>query len=104
MIIASGLSYVINKPSRGVHGKDRDELRAAAHHPGLDHLRLSLALTFVASYLLIPNRRRNPLVGLSLVITCGTLAGAVIPSSEVFTSASRRTCRVVTASREAARR
>src|SRR5207237_2906345 len=60
--------------------------------------------TFLVSYLLIPNIGGDPTLWwkLSLIITCGTLAGAVIPEVvKVFTSTESAHVReVVTASRE----
>jgi len=73
---------------------------------------LSIALTFVISYLLIPILGGNAAAGtssdptlwwkLSAIITCGTLAGAVIPELvKVFTSTESAHVReVVTSSRE----
>ncbi|MGH7896633.1 MAG: sodium/proton-translocating pyrophosphatase, partial [Candidatus Binatia bacterium] len=65
---------------------------------------VSVALTFVASRLLIPDIGGDPTLWwkLSLVITCGTLAGAIIPEFvKVFTSVhSRHVREVVTSSRE----
>jgi K(+)-stimulated pyrophosphate-energized sodium pump len=62
-----------------------------------------VAITYVASYLLIPNLGDGTLWWkLSTVITCGTLAGAIIPEFvKVFTSVeSGHVKEVVTASRE----
>src|SRR5205807_3546548 len=65
---------------------------------------VSVAFTFLVSYLLIPNIGGDPTLWwkLSLIITCGTLAGAVIPEVvKVFTSTESAHVReVVTASRE----
>src|SRR2546426_9754215 len=65
---------------------------------------VSVALTFLASRLLIPSIGGDPTLWwkLSLVITCGTLAGAIIPEFvKVFTSVgSRHTREIVTSSRE----
>jgi K(+)-stimulated pyrophosphate-energized sodium pump len=65
---------------------------------------VSIALTFASSYLLIPNLNGDPTMWwkLSLIITCGTLAGAVIPEMiKVFTSTESRHVReVVNASKE----
>jgi hypothetical protein len=50
---------------------------------------LSVVVTYVVSYLLIPNARGDPTLWwkLSTIITCGTLAGAIIPELvKVFTS------------------
>jgi K(+)-stimulated pyrophosphate-energized sodium pump len=63
----------------------------------------SVALTFVVSYLLIPNLGDGNLWWqLSLIISCGTLAGAIIPELiKVFTSTeSGHVAEVVTSSRE----
>jgi K(+)-stimulated pyrophosphate-energized sodium pump len=65
---------------------------------------VSVGLTFLASALLIPSIGGDTTLWwkLSLVITCGTLAGAIIPEFvKVFTSvSSRHTREVVTSSRE----
>ena len=65
---------------------------------------VSVALTFVVSRLVIPNIGGDVTVWwkLSLVITCGTLAGAIIPEFvKVFTSVrSRHVREIVTSSRE----
>src|SRR3989440_13022410 len=65
---------------------------------------VSIAVTFVASYALIPNLGGDTTLWwkLSLIITCGTLAGAVIPELvKVFTSTESAHVReIVTASRE----
>jgi K(+)-stimulated pyrophosphate-energized sodium pump len=68
---------------------------------------VSIAVTFVASYLLLSD---IPLTGdsmslwlaLSIIISCGTIAGALIPEfTKVFTSTSSRHCdEVVNASRQ----
>jgi K(+)-stimulated pyrophosphate-energized sodium pump len=65
---------------------------------------VSVVLTFVVSKLLIPNLNGDTTLWwkLSLIITCGTLAGAIIPEMvKVFTSVNSRHVReVVTASKE----
>jgi K(+)-stimulated pyrophosphate-energized sodium pump len=64
---------------------------------------VSLSLTFVVSYLLIPQLGDGSLWWkLSLIISCGTLAGAIIPELiKVFTSTSSgHVAEVVTSSRE----
>ena len=68
---------------------------------------VSVAMTYVVSYLLIPQARAggdNDTLWwkLSTIITCGTLAGAIIPELiKVFTSTeSKHVKEVVTASRE----
>jgi K(+)-stimulated pyrophosphate-energized sodium pump len=65
---------------------------------------VSVVLTYVLSYLLIPSLGGDPTLWwkLSTVITCGTLAGAIIPEFvKVFTSTnSAHVKEVVTSSRE----
>ena len=65
---------------------------------------VSVILTYALSYLLIPNLGGNTSLWwqLSSVITCGTLAGAIIPEFvKVFTSTNSAHVReVVTSSRE----
>jgi K(+)-stimulated pyrophosphate-energized sodium pump len=65
---------------------------------------VSIASTFVVSLLLIPNLNGDPTLWwkLSAIISCGTLAGAVIPELvKIFTSTSSGHVKeVVTASRE----
>ncbi len=64
---------------------------------------VSIAVTFLVSYVLIPDLGDGTLWWkLSTIITCGTLAGAIIPELvKVFTSTkSRHVEEVVTASRE----
>src|SRR6185436_10014811 len=65
---------------------------------------VSVALTYLVSYVLIPTLAGDVSLWwkLSTVITCGTLAGAIIPELvKVFTSTeSSHTREVVTSSRE----
>ncbi len=65
---------------------------------------VSIVLTYIASYLLIPNINGDTSLWwkLSTIITCGTLAGAIIPELvKVFTSThSRHVKEVVTSSEQ----
>jgi len=65
---------------------------------------LSIALTYIVSYLLIPDLAKDPTLWwkLSTIISCGTLAGALIPEFvKVFTSTTSRHVReIVAASKE----
>jgi K(+)-stimulated pyrophosphate-energized sodium pump len=65
---------------------------------------VSILATYAVSYLLIPNLNQDPTLWwkLSTIISCGTLAGAVIPELvKIFTSTSSGHVKeVVTASRE----
>ncbi|WP_224363689.1 sodium-translocating pyrophosphatase [Hyalangium versicolor] len=106
MVIASLLSYFVNEAIQGAKYKTADKMNF--EHP-LTFLvwltsAVSLVLTFVVSKLLIPDLAGDSTLWwkLSLIITCGTLAGAIIPEAiKVFTSTESRHVReVVTASRE----
>ncbi|MBL8909265.1 MAG: sodium-translocating pyrophosphatase [Archangium sp.] len=106
MVITSLISYVINDAiAKGRYG-NADKMNF--EHP-LTQLViltsiLSVVVTFVASKMLIPNLAGDPDMWwkLSLIITCGTAAGAIIPEMiKVFTSTESRHVReVVTASKE----
>ncbi|MFN0010558.1 MAG: sodium-translocating pyrophosphatase, partial [Phycisphaerales bacterium] len=64
---------------------------------------VSIVLTYIASYLLIPNIAGDSTLWwkLSTIITCGTLAGAIIPELvKVFTSVHSRHVREVVTSSE----
>ncbi len=65
---------------------------------------VSVAMTYIVSYLLVPSLGGDETLWwkLSSIITCGTLAGAIIPEViKVFTSTeSKHVKEVVTASRE----
>ena len=106
MIVASGLSYYVNAAVAKAKYADAARMNFEAPLTSLVWLTslVSVALTFVASRLLIPDIGGDPTLWwkLSLVITCGTLAGAIIPEFvKVFTSMhSRHVREVVTSSRE----
>jgi K(+)-stimulated pyrophosphate-energized sodium pump len=105
MIVASGLSYLLNGAiSRSLYAGQRD-MNFEAPLTTLVWLTsgISVALTYLASYFLIPGLGDGSLWWkLSTVITCGTLAGAVIPELvKVFTSTeSDHVAEVVSSSRE----
>lgn len=105
MVIASGLSYLINNMvARGRYGK-ANHMNFEAPLTSLVWLTsiISVVLTYVVSYLLIPDIGDGTLWWkLSTVITCGTLAGAIIPEVvKIFTSTESTHVReVVSASRE----
>src|SRR6059036_2198763 len=106
MVIASGFSYFLNAAFTKARYQNADHMNYEAPLTTLVWLTslVSVALTFVASRLLIPNIGGDPTLWwkLSLVITCGTLAGAIIPELvKVFTSVGSRHVReIVTSSRE----
>jgi K(+)-stimulated pyrophosphate-energized sodium pump len=70
------------------------QLKQPLTQPGLDHLRVSIAVTFVASKLLLGDFKDatgaahpNLWWVLSAIISCGTLAGALIPEfTKIFVS------------------
>jgi K(+)-stimulated pyrophosphate-energized sodium pump len=106
MIIASGMSYFINEAiAKARYGTVR-KMNFEAPLTSLVWLTslVSVSLTYVVSYFLIPNLGGDPTLWwkLSTVITCGTLAGAIIPEFvKVFTSVGSRHVReVVTSSRQ----
>jgi K(+)-stimulated pyrophosphate-energized sodium pump len=106
MIIASGASYLINEAIARARYRTVDEMNFEAPLTSLVWLTslVSVAATYVVSYLLIPNIGGDPSLWwkLSTVITCGTLAGAIIPELvKIFTSTeSSHVAEVVTSSRE----
>ncbi|MBW8862162.1 MAG: sodium-translocating pyrophosphatase, partial [Acidobacteria bacterium] len=106
MIVASVGSYLINEAvARGRYAAaDRMDFEAPLTSLVWLTSIVSVALTFVVSYLLIPNLGGDTTMWwkLSLIITAGTLAGAIIPEVvKAFTSTNSAHVReVVTASRE----
>jgi K(+)-stimulated pyrophosphate-energized sodium pump len=106
MIVASGGSYLLNHAiARARYANARGTMNFEAPLTVLVWLTsvVSVALTYVASWALIPNLGDGTLWWkLSTVITCGTLAGAIIPELvKVFTSTESAHVReVVTSARE----
>ncbi len=106
MIVASGVSYLLNEViSKGQYA-NAPKMNFEAPLTRLVWLTsiVSVVLTYIVSYLLIPNIGGNPTLWwkLSTIITCGTLAGAIIPEGvKIFTSTeSSHVKEVVTSSRE----
>ncbi|HEX9944610.1 MAG TPA: sodium-translocating pyrophosphatase [Thermoanaerobaculia bacterium] len=106
MIVTSGVSYFINETIARGRYANADTMNFEAPLTSLVWLTsaLSIAVTYAASYLLIPNLGGDTTLWwkLSTIISCGTLAGALIPELvKVFTSTeSGHVKEVVTASRE----
>ncbi|MBY0374231.1 MAG: sodium-translocating pyrophosphatase [Bryobacteraceae bacterium] len=106
MVVASAGSYFINEAmAKASYGNAK---KFNYEHP-LTRLVIltsviSIALTFILSYFMIPTLGGDPDLWwkLSLVITCGTAAGAIIPELvKIFTSTNSAHVReVVTSSRE----
>jgi len=106
MVIASVVSYYINDFLAKSKSQNADKMNF--EHP-LTQLVIitsivSVILTFIVSNQLIPNIGGDPTLWwkLSIIITCGTAAGAIIPELiKVFTSVDSAHVReVVTSSRE----
>jgi K(+)-stimulated pyrophosphate-energized sodium pump len=105
MIVASGASYLINEGIARGRYAGATKMNFEAPLTALVWLTsiVSVVTTYAASYVLIPNLGDGSLWWkLSTIITCGTLAGAIIPELvKVFTSTESGHVReVVTASRE----
>jgi K(+)-stimulated pyrophosphate-energized sodium pump len=106
MVVASGVSYLINGAIAKSRYENADKMNFEAPLTFLVWLTsiLSVVLTFIVSKGMIPSLGGDSTLWwkLSAVITCGTLAGAIIPEFvKVFTSTeSRHTREVVTSSRE----
>src|SRR5438552_2907344 len=105
MIVASGLSYFINESLARARFSTVDKMNFAAPLTSLVWLTsiVSVVATYVVSYMIVPNLGDGSLWWkLSTVITCGTLAGAIIPELvKVFTSTeSGHVKEVVSSSRE----
>jgi len=106
MVIASALSYFINGAMAKAKYLNVDRFDYEKPLTNLVWLTsaVSVVITYVVSWMLIPDLGGDSTMWwkLSTVITCGTLAGAIIPELvKVFTSTSSRHVReVVTSSRE----
>src|SRR5437868_7022678 len=105
MIIASGLSYFLNETYAKARYGNADKMNFESPLTSLVWLTsiVSVVITYAVSYLLIAGLGDGTMWWkLSTVITCGTLAGALIPELvKVFTSTeSAHVKEVVTASRE----
>jgi K(+)-stimulated pyrophosphate-energized sodium pump len=105
MIVASGASYLLNEAMARGRYATAPRMNFEAPLTSLVWLTsvVSVALTYVASYLLIRELGDGTLWWkLSTVITCGTLAGAIIPELvKIFTSTESGHVReVVTSARE----
>jgi K(+)-stimulated pyrophosphate-energized sodium pump len=106
MVITSGASYLINEAmAKGQYAtaKTMNFETPLTRLVWLTSI-LSVGVTYIASYLLIPSIGGDPTLWwkLSTIITCGTLAGAIIPELvKIFTSVeSSHVKEVVTSSRE----
>src|SRR4029453_330575 len=83
MVIASGASYLLNEAWARASFGNATTMNFEVPLTRLVWLTsiVSVALTYIVSYLLIPDLGGDPTLWwkLSTVITCGTLAGAILP-------------------------
>jgi len=106
MVIASGLSYFVNHLIAKARYGSAEKMNFESPLTTLVWLTsvVSISLTFLVSYLLIPSLDGDTTLWwkLAAVISCGTLAGAVIPELvKIFTSTlSAHVREVMTATRE----
>jgi len=106
MIIASAISYFINDAIARARYARADQMNFEAPLTSLVWITsiISVALTFIVSRFTIPTLGSDPTQWwkLATIISCGTLAGAIIPELvKVFTSTeSAHVAEVVTSSRE----
>ncbi|HEY6253831.1 MAG TPA: sodium-translocating pyrophosphatase, partial [Candidatus Angelobacter sp.] len=106
MLVASSLSYFINGVIAKARYGNSDEMNFESPLTSLVWITsfVSIALTFLVSKLIIPDLGGDASLWwkLSCIISCGTLAGAIIPELvKVFTSTdSRHVKEIVTSSEE----
>jgi K(+)-stimulated pyrophosphate-energized sodium pump len=106
MVVASAVSYFINEAVAKARYSKAQTMNFEKPLTSLVWITslLSVALTYLVSYLMIPNLSGDTTLWwkLASIITCGTLAGAIIPELvKVFTSTeSSHVKEVVTSSRE----
>ena len=106
MVLASGFSYLISNRISRARYADAGKFNFESPLTQLVWLTsiVSVVLTYLLSYVIVPHLGGNSDLWwqLSSVISCGTLAGAIIPELvKVFTSTESRHVReVVTSSRE----
>jgi len=103
MILASGGSYLLNAAVAKAKYQQADKMNF--EHPLTVLVWLtsivSIVLTYIVSFLMIPNLAGDTSMWwkLSTIISCGTIAGAVIPELvKIFTSTSSRHVKEVVAS------
>ena len=106
MVVASALAYFINDALAKARYANASEMNFEAPLTSLVWITsaISVALTYVVSYLIIPTLGGDASLWwkLATIISCGTLAGAIIPELvKIFTSTESRHVReVVTSSEE----
>jgi len=105
MLVASALAYFLNAAIAKARYRDADEMNFEAPLTSLVWITsiVSISLTFAISSVIIPALGNDSTLWwkLATIISCGTLAGAVIPELvKVFTSVESRHVREVVRSAE----
>jgi K(+)-stimulated pyrophosphate-energized sodium pump len=106
MLVASAVAYFLNSAIAKGRYEGKNEMNFESPLTSLVWITslVSISLTYVISYLMIPQLGDDATQWwkLATIISCGTLAGAIIPELvKVFTSVdSRHTREVVTSARE----
>ncbi|MGC1229117.1 MAG: sodium-translocating pyrophosphatase, partial [Candidatus Sulfotelmatobacter sp.] len=106
MLVASAVSYFLNATIASAKYKNADEMNFEAPLTSLVWITsiVSIVFTFITSYFIIPELGGDTSQWwkLAVIISCGTLAGAIIPELvKVFTSVeSRHVKEVVTSAEE----
>jgi len=106
MLVSSAAAYFINGAIARARYRNADDMNFEAPLTSLVWITsvVSIALTFLISYIIVPNLGGDSTLWwkLAFIISCGTLAGAVIPELvKVFTSVDSRHVReVVTSAQE----
>jgi K(+)-stimulated pyrophosphate-energized sodium pump len=106
MLVASAVSYFVNEAWAKARYGNSDEMNFETPLTSLVWITsfVSIILTFIVSKLIVPDLGGDGTLWwkLSMIISCGTLAGAIIPELvKVFTlMSSRHVQEIVTSSRE----
>src|SRR5205823_3118579 len=106
MIVASAISYFANEAIAKARYGNSDKMNFETPLTSLVWMTsiVSVVITYIVSHLIIPDLGGDTTLWwkLATIISCGTLAGAIIPELvKVFTSTdSRHVAEVVTSSRE----
>ena len=103
MLVASAAAYFINSAIAGARFRNSDEMNFETPLTSLVWITsiVSIGLTYLISYYIIPdlNGDTTQWWKLATIISCGTLAGAIIPELvKVFTSTESRHVKEVVAS------
>ncbi len=104
MIVTSIVSYYINKLITNATADNKEKFNFETHLTSLVWITsiVSIIVTFAVSFWQLGHLSHNLWLKLSIIISCGTIAAALIPELvKVFTSSNSKHCsEVVTAARE----